>query len=99
MKGGPQGGLSYGSLVSMALKKESTALYALYTDCFRQVCDTVCRIAGKSRDCAVIVRDTFVLSFTNLERLKDPEAFPVWMTSLAEHTANSYKQERAASPG
>ncbi|MBQ3921075.1 MAG: hypothetical protein II689_02440, partial [Firmicutes bacterium] len=97
MKAGQNGGLGYPSLVAMALEKEPTALYALYTDRFRQVCDTVCRIAGRSADSAVLVRDAFVLSFENLDRLKDPEAFPVWMESLAEHSAKAYLEKKKTS--
>lgn len=54
----------------------------------------VTRILGPDRDLADIHHDVFVRALQSIDDLRDPEALPGWMRSVAVHTAREAIQKR-----
>lgn len=84
--------LSDAELVGRARAGESWAKETLFRRHFRKVTGTVMRLLGRRDEAEDVVQDTFTVALTELERLRDPQAFEAWVLQIA--VRNIYRRLR-----
>lgn len=93
------GATAEAALVRAAARGDNSASERLYLTCAPDLTRWVSRVVLGSADAQDIVQDTFVAAFTQLESLKQPEAFRGWLRTIAlTHIRRRQRQVRVAAP-
>jgi RNA polymerase sigma-70 factor (ECF subfamily) len=69
-------------LVSGALSGDQTAWTSIYRKYYAQLYAIALRHCGNKEFVKDLVHDSFLQAFLNLEKLKEPEALPSWLTRI-----------------
>ena len=76
-----------GELVSGALDGDASAQTRLFRLHVNRVSRVLVSLVGARQDVPDLVNEVFLIAFRDLERLRDPAAFPSWLTGIAVRTA------------
>ncbi|MDP1829921.1 MAG: sigma-70 family RNA polymerase sigma factor [Archangium sp.] len=83
------------ALVRAAVEGDGSASEQLYLTCAPDLGRWVARVVLGSADAQDIVQDTFVVAFTQLKKLKRPEAFRGWLRTIAlTHIRRRFRTQR-----
>lgn len=89
------GATAEAALVRAAAAGDGSASERLYLTCAPELTRWVSRVVLGSTDAQDIVQDTFVVAFTRLKSLKQPEAFRGWLRTIAlTHVRRRFRTQR-----
>ncbi len=67
------------------------SLYNAYADKMKGVCIKI--IKGNKDDAEDIVHDAFIIAFASIEKLRDPQKFGQWITTITRHLSLKYLEK------
>jgi RNA polymerase sigma-70 factor (ECF subfamily) len=70
------------ALVHAALAGDLPAKEALYRRYVDMACSLTVRLMGRDTDMEDVVQDSFAYAFSNLHKLRSPQAFSAWLSSV-----------------
>jgi RNA polymerase sigma-70 factor (ECF subfamily) len=70
------------ALVHAALAGDLLAKEALYRRYVDMACSLTVRLMGRDTDMEDVVQDSFAYAFSNLHKLRRPQAFSAWLSSV-----------------
>ena len=89
------GPVAEAALLRAAMKGDAAALEQLFVLCAPDLTSWVSRVVLGSADAQDIVQDTFVTVFTQLQALRQPEAFRGWLRTIAlTHVRRRFRTQR-----
>ena len=84
------------SVISHALDGDRQAITRLYNAYFHKVLGICYNIVGNRSVAEELAHDAFVLAFSKLDHLRNPNRFDAWLSSIAANVALRYKQRHRA---
>lgn len=85
---------NYKSLVEQTIKGSTESAYALYLASLKQVYYSALKKTNNDVRTKYVVRDAYIQSIKNIDRLEFPEQYPVWIQSLSNIATDFYLKNR-----
>ena len=87
-------GITDAALVARAIDSDRWAMEALYRRHVARVTNAVTRMVGRTADADDAIQEAFLIAFTRLPQLRDPEAFRGWLSQIAVNEVRARLRKR-----